>query len=257
MKKIAIIISVLFIFSCNSTENKEQETQTSENKEVAETNINSEAYNLMKQKCMICHFEKPSFENKGKMTAPPLLRIKEHYLPSFPKKEDFINAILDFSKNPTEEKVMMPGSVKKFNLMPKLGYTDEDLKIIAEFIYETDFGTAKRKKRMNSQELNNDKKWKLKPETIQQIKEITVDISNFNSENIKDYNKFGTDIFNKTKLMMLDKDYDEATSQQIRIFFHGIEDDMHTLMGIENIEDAKTKVSELKVKFDNFFNYFE
>jgi len=257
MKKLAIIISALFIFSCNSTENEEQQTQTSENKEVTESNNNSEAYNLMKQKCMICHIEKPSPNMKGKMLAPPMMRIKEHYLPSFPNKEDFISAIVEFSKNPTEDKVLMPGATRKFNLMPNLRYTEDDLKIIAEIIYNTDFGTMQRMKKMGSLELNDGKKWELKPKAIEQINEITAKINNFSSDNIEDYNQLGSEIFNKAKMMMLDKDYDDATLMQIKIFFHGIENEMHNLIGAKSIEKAKPITLGLETKFKDFYNYFK
>lgn len=257
MKKLAIIISALFIFSCNSTEKKEETNKTSENKEITTENIKSEEYKLMEQKCMICHIAKPGPEMKGKMTAPPMMRIKEHYLPSFPNKEDFINAVVEFSKNPTEDKIMMPGAARKFNIMPKLGYSEEELKIIAKVIYDTDFGTMQRMMKMGSLELNNGEKWKLKPEAITQMYEITEKLSNFSSDDIKDYNQLGSDVFNKAKMMMLDKDYDDATLMQIKIFFHGIENDMHKLIGVQSTDKAKSIISELNVKFKEFYNYFE
>ncbi len=256
MNKIAIIITSLFIFACNSSENNETEKQISDNN-VAIENDNSESYKLMKQKCMICHIEKPSPDMKGKMTAPPMMRIKEHYMPSFPSKEAFIKAVVDFSKNPTEDKVLMPGATRKFNIMPNLGYTEEDLKIIAEVIYNTDFGTMQRMKKMGSLELNDGKKWELKPEAIEQINEITEKINNFNSDNIEDYNKLGSEIFNKAKMMMLDKDYDDATLMQIKIFFHGIENEMHNLIGSKSIEKAKSITLGLETKFKDFYNYFK
>ncbi|NPA44212.1 MAG: hypothetical protein GXO49_01630 [Chlorobi bacterium] len=259
MKKLTfIIIASLFIFSCNSEENKEKTAKdTNSKKEEVVATENSEAYKLMKQKCIICHIEKPSPDMKGKMTAPPMMRIKEHYMPSFPSKEEFIKAVVNFSKNPTEDKVLMPGSVRKFNLMPNLGYSEEELKIIAEVIYDTDFGTMQRMKKMGSLELNNGKKWQLKPEAIEQINEISAKINNFSSDNIEDYNQLGSEIFNKAKMMMLDKDYDDATLMQIKIFFHGIENDMHLLIGEKDLEKAKSKLEELKVKFAEFNKYFE
>jgi len=257
MNKIAvIIITSLFIFACNSSENKETKKQVSDNNIVIE-NENSEAYKLMKQKCMICHVEKPSPDMKGKMLAPPMMRIKEHYLPSFPNKEDFVSAIVEFSRNPTEDKVLMPGATRKFNLMPNLGYTEEDLKIIAEIIYDTDFGTMQRMKKMGSLELDNGKKWELKPKAIEQINEITAKINNFSSNNIEDYNQLGSEIFNKAKMMMLDKDYDDATLMQIKIFFHGIENEMHNLIGAQSIDKAKSITLGLETNFKDFYNYFE
>jgi len=39
-------------------------------------------------------------------------------------------------KSPSPERTLMPGAVKKFNLMPALPYSDEDLAVIAEYIFE-------------------------------------------------------------------------------------------------------------------------
>lgn len=256
MKNIAIILLALLIYSCgnNNTEGSSNQNIITNNENI---NNNSEAFKLMEQKCMICHLEKPSFENKDNILAPPMMKIKEHYLPSYPKRDDFIKAVVDFSKNPTEEKIMMPGAARKFNIMPALGYSDKELKLIAGIIYDTDFGTIQKIKNMGNLELNSGKKWIVKPEAIEQIKEITKKLNNFQSDNITDYNQLGSDIFNKAKMMMLDKDYDDATLMQIKIFFHGIEDDMHELIGEQSVEKAKKELSKLEAKFKDFFKYFE
>ena len=41
----------------------------------------------------------------------------------------------------------MPGAVRKFNLMPNLGYNKEEIKLIAETLFEIDFGTMPKMKR--------------------------------------------------------------------------------------------------------------
>ena len=59
----------------------------------------------------------------------------------------------------------MQGAVKKFNLMPKLIYRDEDFQQIAETIYDYDFGTAPKMRMQITRDkiqLNNGEKWRVK-----------------------------------------------------------------------------------------------
>lgn len=124
----------------------------------------SEGYQLMKQKCFICHLETPDPAKKDQMLAPPMVRVQQHYKPAFPAKDDFIDAVMAYVKNPSEENTLMPGAVKRFKVMPKLTYEDKELQLIAGALYKTDFNSSPN---MNSSmqqakmQLDNGKKWKL------------------------------------------------------------------------------------------------
>ena len=59
----------------------------------------------MQQKCFICHLEKPSFSKKASMIAPPMVRIQEHYKPTYNNKDEFVKAIVNFVSNPDEKKL--------------------------------------------------------------------------------------------------------------------------------------------------------
>ena len=54
----------------------------------------------------------------------------------------------------------MPGTIRKFDLMPKLNYKDADVKLIAETLYDIDFGDSPRMRmhKKNELQLNNNKK---------------------------------------------------------------------------------------------------
>ncbi|MGB8375735.1 MAG: hypothetical protein WCE57_10480, partial [Salegentibacter sp.] len=143
-----LVMLLIGLISCNTGQKEnEQDLKTansiqeeiSVNKEVEQnTAADSRGYELLKQKCYICHFEKPDPSKRDQMIAPPMLQVQEHYKPTYPNKEDFVNAIMAIVKNPSAEKTLMPGAVKKFNLMPKLIYDDAELRLIAETIYEYD-----------------------------------------------------------------------------------------------------------------------
>tara|TARA_R110002050_G_scaffold281956_1_gene429602 strand:- start:14180 stop:14974 length:795 start_codon:yes stop_codon:yes gene_type:complete len=253
---IAITVSLFFI-SCN---NNGKTKKTEDYYAISQYDLkNTEGYKLMANKCYICHFEKPDPAKMNQMIAPPMLRIKEHYLPNYQNKEDFIKAITDIVSNPSEEKTLMPGAIKKFKLMPKLIYNQDELKLIAETIYEYDFGSAPKMRMlmMGDLQLNNGNRWTLKPETIERIDSIINKLYRFKSNNTKDYNQFGKDIFEQAKVIMLDKSYTDNKFEQIHIFFNSAEGDMHSLIEEKSIENAKNTVESLKIKFNDFYNFFE
>lgn len=259
------LLSTLLILSCRDgvkktgEESLSNETPSESIPEVAL--FNSKGYELMSQKCFVCHFPKPDPAKMDQLMAPPMLRIQEHYKPSHPKKEDFIKSITDFTNNPSEEKTLMPGAVKKFNLMPMLIYDEEELYLIAEALYDIDFGKAPKMKMAmmdaNGLQLNDGKKWKLKPESIRQMDAVIKKVNDFESNSITDFNQLGNELFNDAKKIMLDDSYTDEKFDQIHLFFYGIEGNMHTLMAIASIEEAENQLGELKIKLNDFHNYFE
>lgn len=221
------------------------------------TEITTKGYDLMKQKCFICHFEKPDPSRKDQMLAPPFLRIQEHYKPTYPNKEEFVEAIMAITNNPSEENTLMPGAVKKFNLMPKLVYDQEELRLIAEALYDIDYGSAPKMRMNQDLQLNNGRKWKLTKESIDQINAIINNLDDFQASDISAYNQLGKDVFNEAKVIMLDDSYEGNLWDQIHNFFSDIEDNMHALIATKSLIEAENEVVILKIKFREFTNYFE
>ncbi len=276
MKKyIKYFTLLLFVITLSQSCNNQKGTkEAKEVKEVKETNNNtqkevskltqeeienSEGYKLMKSKCFVCHLPKPDPSKSDQMIAPPMMRVKEHYLPYYQDKESFVKAVMSIVKNPSEEKTLMPGAVKNFNLMPKLPYDDNELKMIVETVYDYDFGSmSKQQMKMHGDlKLNNGKPWKIKKETMNEIDQLTDRLYEFKSDNIKDYNQLGKDLFNDAKSIMLDKSYTGEIFNQLHAFFDGIEEDMHTLIKEKSLDKAKEEVKDLQDKFSNFYYYFE
>ncbi|MDG2170085.1 MAG: hypothetical protein P8L44_19420 [Opitutales bacterium] len=88
--------------------------------------------------CTACH--KNSFTEP--MLAPPMAMVKDHYGQFF--KDDiagFVSAVVEWVKNPTPEKTMMPGAIRNFKIMPLLPLPDEDLEAIATYLFEADIPT--------------------------------------------------------------------------------------------------------------------
>jgi len=265
MKKIIITLAavVLVFASCNETKEAKTvvENTAKVEKEVAQvaTVNNDKGYALMKQNCFVCHMEKPDPSKRGQMIAPPMMRVQEHYKPNYPKKDTFVAAIKTWVNNPTEDKVMMPGAVRKFNLMPKLAVADADLQLIAETLYSIDFGNMPKmhKKEDSKLALNNGKKWQLNDTSKKTVTAIKKQLNNFKSEDLAAYNQLGKDVFANAKTILLDKSYDNETFNQIQKFFHNVEGNMHNLIAAKTVDTAKGEQTILKKKFNKFGDFFE
>ena len=261
-KTLPLIFILFSLLACSSDKKVkvEEETKKDEFSETAVTEImETEGYELMVQKCFICHFAKPDPSKKDEMIAPPMLRVQEHYKPSYTDKDEFIAAIIEWINNPSEEKTLMPGAVRKFKLMPILPYEEADLKLIAGVLYDIDFGEMPRmhKGRNNGLQLKDGKKWKLNAAHIEQVKSIIGQLENFESAELASYNQLGRTVFDNAKTLLLDKTYGDDLFEELHNFFNGIEGHIHLLIAAQSIDEAKNQLGLLKTKFAEFDTYFE
>lgn len=117
-----LLFAALMIASCSN-----KKSDTSEE--------NAEGLALMKSYCFSCH--NPTAAEDDRL-APPMFAVKRHYSGGTMKKEDFVQAIVDFVNDPSNDNSKMPGAVKKFGIMPKMGYDEEDVRKIAAYMYDND-----------------------------------------------------------------------------------------------------------------------
>jgi len=260
-KLLLVFLLVVSILSCNTDKKEKYEkndaASTEEVSKIDEVVYTSKGYELMKQKCFICHFERPDPSRRDQMLAPPFLRVQEHYKPTYPKKEEFVTAIMAIVNNPSEENTLMPGTIRKFNLMPKLVYDQEELRLIAEVLYDIDYGSAPKMRMNQDLRLNKGKKWKLTDKSMGQINAIIKNLDNFEATEISAFNQLGKDVFSEAKVIMLDDSYEGELWDQIHNFFSDIEGNMHELMATNSMDEANNELTILKIKFEEFSNYFE
>ena len=83
--------------------------------------------------CVTCHAETKT------VSAPSVIAFKEKYITAFPKKEDFVSYMSGWVLHPKEETSIMLEAIEEHELMPELGFDIETLKVISEYIYDTDF----------------------------------------------------------------------------------------------------------------------
>jgi cytochrome c551/c552 len=83
--------------------------------------------------CTTCHFI-----NKT-VSAPSVQEFKSRYLDAFPDKKDFVAYMSVWVHKPQQESSLMHDAIAKHEIMPELAFDLPTLKIIAAYIYETDF----------------------------------------------------------------------------------------------------------------------
>lgn len=122
-----VLIGLVIIIACANETNKKQVEENPEK--------NVKVLALLQSKCFTCHNPDLDIENR---IAPPMFKVRNHYFDTTIKKEEFIKNIVLFASNPSEEIAIMPGAIRNFGLMPKQPFKEDDLKFIAEYIYEND-----------------------------------------------------------------------------------------------------------------------
>ncbi len=88
--------------------------------------------------CTTCHYETKT------VSAPSMVNIRKHYKTAFSKKDDFVKYMSKWVANPNPETSIMLQSIEKHGIMPHLGFEEEALKEIVEYIYDTDFAKSQK-----------------------------------------------------------------------------------------------------------------
>lgn len=130
------MISILFLLQLlvNSPEVPAKDLEfTISPIDIREELISDEGLVLLQKHCYACH--NPKSKSQDEIIAPPLWGMKKHYLEAYSEKADFEKAMMEFIQNPTEEKALMKGPIKRFGLMPKPAVSSEDLQKIVSYIY--------------------------------------------------------------------------------------------------------------------------
>lgn len=126
------LILLMFVLACNT--NSPKESTNIDATQVSTYDL-SKGFNLAESYCFTCHSPNASIDNR---IAPPMVAVKKHYISENTSEEDFLRDLIQFVNNPSEDISKMPGAIAKFNLMPKMSFSEEDLGHIAHYIYNTE-----------------------------------------------------------------------------------------------------------------------
>ncbi len=83
--------------------------------------------------CITCHNETRA------LSAPSMREIRQSYLTAFSDKKDFVKYMAQFIIKPDEESSIMIDKIKKYKLMPLLGYEQSVAYEISTYVYEREF----------------------------------------------------------------------------------------------------------------------
>jgi cytochrome c2 len=122
---------VLFVFIGCQTGSYEKKGDTPQKAQL--TAENHPGKKLLESKCYACH--NPTAPHDQRI-GPPMIAIKKHYITEETSKGEFTKALVSFVQNPSEENAKMRGAVRKFGVMPKQYFKEEDLKTIAAYLYD-------------------------------------------------------------------------------------------------------------------------
>jgi mono/diheme cytochrome c family protein len=137
VKKAAALIPVLFLAGLVSDcDNDPRSVNTSAVPAGAMDDV--KALTLLQANCFTCHNPETG---TGRRIAPPMFRIREHYYDKDISKQAFVKNIVHFVNNPTLENSVMPGAVRNFGLMPKQSFRQEDLELMAAYMYDNDLAS--------------------------------------------------------------------------------------------------------------------
>ena len=129
------ILSLFVLFACGGqekSEEKEKQTQIAETAPTATAPSMAAGFKNLESNCFSCHNPNPAAEMR---LAPTLSEIKQAYVTEGTSYQAFEQAIISFVNEPAENNVKMPEALAQYGPMPKFGYSESQLKAIANYIY--------------------------------------------------------------------------------------------------------------------------
>ena len=152
LRYISVLLLSLFLFNCQESPKQTYVIVDAALEEVTQ----HPGKKLMETYCNACHGMTATHDNR---LAPPMIAVKRHYMTDDISREDFVEQIQDWIKNPAEANSRMPGAVRRFGVMPKTPYPEEAVAQIADYIFKYDpetsewfenhFNEKRGKRRMN------------------------------------------------------------------------------------------------------------
>ena len=100
-------------------------------------NEESQGKHLYKTLCSSCHGLSGGMD-MGQRVAPPIAAVRFHYIGAYPDKTSFVTAITNWVEKQDENKSLMRGAIRRFNIMPPISVSKEDTQKIARYIYAGD-----------------------------------------------------------------------------------------------------------------------
>lgn len=133
MYKLILLSGLILIYACGSPDQKTQQQES-----VALSSPEAEwvtAQEIVENVCYSCHH--PTARPDARL-APPMEIAKRNYLASNADREGFVDAVTAFVLSPSPGQAKLHSDVENFGLMDPLGYSEQQIREVAAFIYDTE-----------------------------------------------------------------------------------------------------------------------
>jgi|SaaInl5LU_22_DNA_1037371.scaffolds.fasta_scaffold02042_2 mono/diheme cytochrome c family protein len=97
----------------------------------------AEGEQIFQTVCSACHGATGGMD-MAKRLAPPMIAVRMHYIDTYPDQASFVTAVADWVELQEEDRSLMPGAIRQFNLMPPLALEREQAEQVAAYIYAGD-----------------------------------------------------------------------------------------------------------------------
>lgn len=128
---------LLITFVMNSCKQNSASVKISEVVQPAITSI--DPVNILNSNCYLCH--DPNSTSHDNLLAPPMAGVKYQYTKAHPEKNDFVNAMTSFILMPDKSTALLKKPVKTVGLMPSTILSEQQVKAVVDYIYNTDIKT--------------------------------------------------------------------------------------------------------------------
>lgn len=151
-----VLISILTFTEITARSKKKKKSKAQTEQSIYTKMSRTETIKAMEDNCFSCHIPNA---NANTRVAPIWKEIKNAYKTTaqtderansktkkeldIKTKQNFVESFVKFTLQPNEDNSKMPGSIKKYGIMPKFNYDKNVVFNIANFIYENDLNNDK------------------------------------------------------------------------------------------------------------------
>ena len=128
------LFAIAFLILVGSCTNKPEATKEPSETEFELAEVVTAKDNI-ETVCYACHSPSATPDNRF---APPLEIAKRNYLVETANKAEFVDKMVQFILYQTAEQSMLHSDVEQYGLMDPVGFSEEDVRAIAEYIYENE-----------------------------------------------------------------------------------------------------------------------
>lgn len=133
MKATSIFVIAFLIWGGACTNKPDATTESADTDFIIEEVVT--AKETIETVCYVCHSPTAPPDDRF---APPLEIAKRNYLAETGSKDEFVEKMVQFILYPSAEQSMLHSDVEQYGLMDPVGFSEEDVTAIAEYICENE-----------------------------------------------------------------------------------------------------------------------